>query len=116
MVRRLPITHRSQTSSGYCVGSSRRQSVSTSSAFAAAITKIAAVPSAARAVDHSAAASPTFGDSVEIELSRHNTRRALARSVPLPQGETTSAVEFLRFAASPATVSDTHIERFSGAM
>jgi hypothetical protein len=116
MVRRLPITHRSQTSSGYCVGSSRRESFSTSSASAAAITKIASAPSAARAADHSAAASPIFGDSVGTELSRHNTRRALGRSILLPLDETTSAVEFLRFAVSPMTASDTHIERFSGAM
>ena len=98
------------------MGSSRRESVSTSATFTAAIKKIAAVPSAARAADHSAAASPIFGDSVGTELSLHHTRRALARSVPLSQGETTSAVEFLRFAASPTTVSDTHIESFSGAM
>jgi len=98
------------------VGSSRRESVSTTSAFAAAITTIAAVPSAARAADHSAAASPTFGDSVGTEFSRHHMRRMLARFAPLPQGETTSAVEFLRFAASPTTASDTHIESFSGAM
>ena len=98
------------------MGSSRRESVSTSAVFTAAIKKIAAVPSAARAADHSAAASPIFGDSVGTEISLHHARRALARLVPLPQGETTSAVEFLRFAASPTTVSDIHIERFRGAM
>ena len=98
------------------MGSSRRESVSTSSAVAAAITEIAAVPSAARAADHSAAASPTFGDSVVTELSRHHTRCVRVGFVPLSQDETTGAVEFLRFDASPMTVSDTHIDSFSGAM
>jgi hypothetical protein len=78
--------------------------------------KIAAATSAARASDYSVAASPTFGDSVASELSRHNTGRALTGSIPMQQREMTNAVAFLRFTASPETVSDTHIESFSGAM
>jgi hypothetical protein len=108
--------HRSQTSSGYCVGSSRRESDRTSSATAATITEIAAAPSAARASDYSVAASPTFGDSVASELSRHDTGHALAVSIPLQQREMTRAVEFLLFTASFERVSDSHIESFSGAM
>jgi len=78
--------------------------------------KIAAVQSAARASDHSVAASPTFGDSVASELSHHDTGHALADSIPMQQREMTRAVEFLRFTASPERVSDSHIESFSGAM
>ena len=98
------------------MGSSRRESFRTSSAFAAAIMKIAAVPSAARAADHSAAASPTFGDSAATATSRHNTPRSFVGTIPMLQREMTRAVEFLRFSVSSDTVSDTHINNFSGAM
>ena len=98
------------------MGSSRRELFSTSSAFAAAIRKVAAVPSAARAADHSAATSPTFGDFVATGQSRHDIMHALVGTTPAQHGEMTSAVEFLLFTASPETVSDTHIKNFSGAM
>ena len=50
-------------STGYCVGSTRRQFVKTTSAAAAAIAGLAAVPSAARAAAHSALPlSPSLGD------------------------------------------------------
>jgi hypothetical protein len=98
------------------VGSSRRESFRTSSAFAAAITKIATAPSAARAADHSAIASPLVGDSAATATSRHNSAHSLVGSIPMLQREMTRAVEFLRFSASPEMVSDTHINSFSGAM
>jgi hypothetical protein len=98
------------------VGSFCRESDRTSSASTAAIRKIAAVPSAARVTDHSVAASPTFGDFVASELSRHITACSIADSIPMQQREMTRAVEFLRFTASPEKVSTTHIENFSGAM
>jgi hypothetical protein len=98
------------------VGSFCRESDRTSSAPTAAIRNIAAVPSAARVTDHSVAASPIYGDFVASELSRHLTARSITGSIPLQQREMTRAVEFLRFTPSPETVSDTHIESFSGAM
>ncbi|MEO5818201.1 MAG: hypothetical protein ABIT20_23225 [Gemmatimonadaceae bacterium] len=98
------------------MGSSRRESFRTSSAFAAAITTIATAPSAARAADHSAIASPLLGDSAATASSRHNSAHALVGSIPMLEREMTRAVEFLLFTAAPAMVRDTHIESFSGAM
>ena len=116
LMRRRPITHRGQTSSGYCVGSSRRELVRSTSAAAAAMLEIAAAPSAARAADHSAVTSPTFGDSATTARSLLDTGLALAGAFPMEHGKTTRAVEFLLFNVSPETVSDLHHDRFSGAM
>ena len=54
--------------SGYCVGSTRREFVITTSAAAAAIATIAAVHSAARAAHRSAAVSPVFADAASAQF------------------------------------------------
>ncbi|MEO8337536.1 MAG: hypothetical protein ABI664_21350 [bacterium] len=87
----------------------------TSSASAAATSEIAATPSAARAVDHSAAASPSIGDSIAPEYSALELVYTFAGSMPMQLAELNSAVEFLLFTTSPMRVSDTNIESFSGA-
>jgi hypothetical protein len=78
--------------------------------------KIAAVTSATRAVDHSTAASPTFGDSVATEHSPLFTTPTFVGAISTQRAKLTSAVEFLLFTPSPLTVSDIHIENFSDAM
>jgi hypothetical protein len=115
-MRHRPIAHRGQTSSGFCVGSSRSEYASTPSASAAAIAEIAAAPTAARAADHSAAASPSFGDSATTQLTQHISELALDGSFPIRNGEITGAVEFLRFTPSPESVRHFHLEHFSGAI
>jgi hypothetical protein len=98
------------------VGSSRRECIRTTSAVAAAMVEIAAATSATRAAVHSAAASPTFGDSATTELSQHDTGLARSGAFPMQDGKTTKTVEFLLFNHSPATVSNFHRDSMSGAM
>ncbi|MEP6733040.1 MAG: hypothetical protein ABJE10_20525 [bacterium] len=73
--------------------------------------EIATALSAARAADHSAAPSPSFGDSAPTQLSR----LTLTNAAPITPGKVTRAVEFLRFIISPASVSDIHLHSLSGA-
>ena len=98
------------------MGSSRSEYVRTLSASAAATAEIAAAPIAARAADHSAAASPTFGDSATTTHSQHISGLALHGSFPIGNGEITGAVEFLRFTVSSESVRHLQLQHFSGAM
>jgi TldD protein len=69
-MRSRPSAHgRSTSEKGYCVGSTRREFVRNTSAAAAAIAGLAAVPSAARAAILGAPASPAFGDADLKELA-----------------------------------------------
>jgi hypothetical protein len=98
------------------VGSSRSEYVRTLSASAAAIAEIAAAPLAARAADHSAATSPTVGDSATTDTTQHISGLTRLGSFPIENRESIGAVEFLRFTTSPESVRHFHLQHFSGAM
>jgi hypothetical protein len=78
--------------------------------------EIAAATSATRAAVHSAAASPTFGDSATTELSQHERGLARFGAFPMQDGKTTRTVEFLLFYHSPETVSNVHRYSMRGAV
>jgi hypothetical protein len=114
-MRHHPIAHRGQTSSGYCVGSSRSEYVRSPSA-SAAIAEIVAAPSAAHAANQSAATSPSFRDAATKHLTEHFSGLALDGSFPMRNRKTTGAVEFLRFTVSSESVRHLQLQHFSGAM